>query len=44
MPRTTIRTEDITDDAVTAPKIASGAVPEYDDSGIQDDIALIGLR
>ena len=44
MPRTTIRTEDVTDDAVTAPKIASGAVPEYDDSGIQDDIALIGFK
>ena len=44
MARTTIRTEDITADAVTAPKIASGAVPEYDDSGIQDDIALIGFK
>ena len=42
MARTTIRTEDITADAVTAAKLASDA--EYDDSGLQDDIALIGFK
>ena len=44
MPRTTIRTEDITADAVTAPKIATGAVPAFDDSGLQDDIALLAFK
>ena len=44
MARTTIRTEDITADAVTAPKIASGAVPETDLTGLEDDIALLGFR
>ena len=41
MARTTIRTEDITGSAVTAAKIASGAV---DTSGLEDDIALLGFR
>ena len=44
MARTTIRTEDITADAVTAAKLASGAV---DTSGItanKDDIALLGFK
>ena len=51
MARTTIRSEDITGlqvktgdiaaDAVTAAKIASGAV---DTSGLEDDIALLGFR
>ncbi len=44
MARTTIRTEDITGSAVTGAKIASGAVPEFDDSGLQDDIAILGFK
>jgi hypothetical protein len=54
MPRTTIRSEDVTDlqvktddiaaDAVTAPKIATGAVPAFDDSGLQADIALLAFQ
>ena len=41
MARTTIRTEDITASAVTAAKIASGAV---DTSGLEDDVALLGFK
>ena len=51
MPRTTIRSEDITDlqvktadiadSAVTA---AKSAVPAFDDSGLQDDIALLAFK
>jgi hypothetical protein len=41
MARTTIRTEDITASAVTAAKIASGAV---DTAGLEDDIALLGFK
>jgi len=41
MARTTIRTEDITDAAVTGAKLEGGAV---DTSGLEDDIALLGFR
>ena len=41
MARTTIRTEDITADAVTSAKIAAGAV---DTTGLEDDIALLGFK
>ena len=41
MPRTTIRSEDITDGQVKAADIASGAV---DTTGLEDDIALLGFK
>ena len=41
MARTTIRTADITDAAVTGAKLEGGAV---DTSGLEDDIALLGFR
>ncbi len=41
MARTTIRTADITDAAVTGAKLEGGAV---DTSGLEDDIALLGFK
>jgi|3_EtaG_2_1085321.scaffolds.fasta_scaffold17886_1 hypothetical protein len=41
MPRTTIRSEDITDGQVKAADLASGAV---DTTGLEDDIALLGFK
>ena len=51
MPRTTIRSEDITDLQVKTADIADSAVtaakssiPAFDDSGLQDDIALLAFK
>ena len=51
MPRTTIRSEDITDLQIKTDNIAAGAVtaakssiPAFDDSGLQDDIALLAFK
>jgi len=44
MARTTIRSEDITDGQVKAVDLASDAVTPFDDSGLQDDIAILGFK
>ena len=44
MTRTTIRSEDISAGQVKSADLASGAVPEFDDSILQDNIALLGFK
>jgi hypothetical protein len=44
MARTTIRSEDITAGQVKAADLASDAVPAFDDSGLQTDIAILGFK
>ena len=44
MTRTTVRSEDITAGQVKSADLASDAVPEFDDSTLQDNIALLGFK
>tara|TARA_Y100001938_G_scaffold145713_1_gene222991 strand:- start:1762 stop:2031 length:270 start_codon:yes stop_codon:yes gene_type:complete len=44
MTRTTIRSEDITAGQVKSADLASDAVDTFDDSGLQQDIALLGFH